>query len=247
MTINPLTAVKASRFPTLLLLPVLLILPSCDSVKAKLVKLLDETIEETGGEVVATEHAGPQEPVRKLNKDNFDEFTQLGGYVVVVDFYADRCPTCRQIAPILEGIANSNDKVLLGKLDTDVEENMPLARREKVKGIPDVRIYVNGSKVDGFVGGASADVIKNRIERQIENIQVVESAEPDEVSEPVKPEPAPQPSIQPRAPKPEPASKPEPKPKPKPKPKPEPKPEEQKEPTIKPMEKDWLPPGVERK
>ncbi|MDX1680744.1 MAG: thioredoxin family protein [Akkermansiaceae bacterium] len=231
---------KTPCFPALLLLPLLLLLPSCDSAKEKLLNLLDEKIEETGGEANTPEHAGSQEAVRQITgQDDFEAFTQLEGHVVVVDFYADWCPPCRQLSPILEGIAKSNDKVLLGKVDVDADENKPLASSKKVDGIPDVRIYVNGSKVDGFVGAPSAEVAKSRIERQIEHIQASAPAEAEAAEELAKPAPMPQ-VPEPPAPKSGEDNKPKPEAKPE-------NPVDQKEPTIKPAEKDWLPPGVERK
>jgi putative thioredoxin len=70
---------------------------------------------------------------------------------VVVDFWADWCPPCRMLGPILEQLAEQFEgKFLLVKVDT---QKMPdLAEAFRVSSIPAVFAFRDGQVVDQFVG-----------------------------------------------------------------------------------------------
>src|SRR6184192_1382052 len=57
------------------------------------------------------------------------------GNVTVVDFYADWCGPCRQLAPSLEQLARSDPEIALRKIDI-VNWKMPVARQFNVHSIP---------------------------------------------------------------------------------------------------------------
>ena len=89
--------------------------------------------------------------VRDLRGDEFDDFTRIGGRLVVVDFHAEWCGPCRQLGPVMEKLTNEfGGTVVLGKVDVD--EERALSSRMGVSGIPDVRIYLNGKEVERFTG-----------------------------------------------------------------------------------------------
>jgi thioredoxin 1 len=76
---------------------------------------------------------------------------------VVVDFYADWCPPCKLLEPVVESLATEYaGKVKIGKLNTD--ENPDLALRYGIMGIPTLGLFVRGKLVDrlvGYPGGAA--------------------------------------------------------------------------------------------
>jgi thioredoxin 1 len=76
---------------------------------------------------------------------------------VVVDFYADWCPPCVAMTPVVEALAGEfAGKVKIGKLDTDV--NQDIAIRYGVRGIPTLGLFKDGKLVDrlvGYPGGAA--------------------------------------------------------------------------------------------
>lgn len=84
---------------------------------------------------------------------------------VVVDFWAAWCAPCRQLAPIIEQIAERRaDEVVLAKVDIDA--NPGLAQEYQITSIPAVKGFRDGAVVAEFVGmqpGPSIEAFFNRV------------------------------------------------------------------------------------
>jgi len=84
---------------------------------------------------------------------------RAGSRLVVVDFFADWCGPCRQIAPAFEALTSEYPDVVFAKIDTQKE----LECSKEVRSLPTFRLYRGGQVIDEM-SGADIQGLKVKIQ-----------------------------------------------------------------------------------
>jgi thioredoxin 1 len=85
---------------------------------------------------------------------------------VVVDFWAEWCGPCKQIAPALEEIsAEIGDRVTIAKINID--DNPETPSNYGVRGIPTLIMFKNGEVADTKVGALPKNQLQQWIEQNL--------------------------------------------------------------------------------
>lgn len=88
------------------------------------------------------------------------------GELTLVDFYADWCGPCRQMAPIIEKIAADYEgRLTVGKVDT--MQYPQLSDKYRIVGIPLLILFKNGEIADKILGLHAEEDITAVIEKHL--------------------------------------------------------------------------------
>jgi len=92
--------------------------------------------------------------LKKVTDASFEADVLKSEKLVLVDYWAEWCGPCRQVAPVLEAIAAEHgDKIEIVKLNVD--ENPEVTRKYGILNIPTLGVFQNGEVVKELVGARS--------------------------------------------------------------------------------------------
>lgn len=85
--------------------------------------------------------------IKELRASEFETLVKEEEKPVVLKFTADWCPGCKQIAPIMESVAEELTNIIF--YDVDVDKDLDLAQQKfNVMSIPTLILFKKGEEVD---------------------------------------------------------------------------------------------------
>lgn len=220
----------------LLIIPAIAVLGSCDHIDAvgdKVNELKDMRKETTQGIdgmdlkaiVEGVEDTGPA--VQDIGEVDLQTFISESGRLNIVVFHVGWSDPCKRLVPVISGVVEEHPGIVrLGRINVD--QARELSAEMGVRNIPDVRFYIDGELVHKFTGDLSKGDIESLIATHAASIDpaAVVAAGLDQGFPGAADNAGTTPTV-PAKPRPSNA-----------------KPIEE---AVKPMDKDWLPPGMSRK
>ena len=101
-----------------------------------------------------------------VTDDNFDSEVLKSSKPIVVDFWAEWCGPCKQIAPTLEEISEEmSEQVTIAKLNIDQEINS--GTKYGIRGIPTMLLFKDGELKATKVGATTKSNIVSWIKENI--------------------------------------------------------------------------------
>ena len=101
--------------------------------------------------------------VRSVTDETFEQDVLTAPGPVLVDFWAQWCPPCHMIAPVLEKIALGRaDALTIRSMDYDA--NPLTGARYRVLSLPTLLLFVDGEPVASIVGAQPKSRLLARID-----------------------------------------------------------------------------------
>jgi thioredoxin 1 len=97
---------------------------------------------------------------------SFEQDVLKASKLVLVDFWAEWCGPCRQLAPVLEELSSE----LEGKVEifkVDIDQNTETPTKYGVRGIPTLIMFKDGKQIATKVGALPKSSLKEWIESNI--------------------------------------------------------------------------------
>ncbi len=104
--------------------------------------------------------------VNNISEAQFADEVLLAKELVVVDYWADWCSPCKQLAPIIDELAREyENRVKFVKVDTTAEAG--LAAQQGILSLPTLQFFQGGQVVKSLSGGKSKNALKKVLDELI--------------------------------------------------------------------------------
>ena len=92
--------------------------------------------------------------VRTVTDETFAAEVEQSRRPVLVEYWAQRCPPCRVVGPVLEAIAAEHEGVI-DVVKLNIDENPRTTRKYGVLHVPTISLFAAGQVVKEVVGARS--------------------------------------------------------------------------------------------
>jgi len=112
--------------------------------------------------------------VTEVNANNFEKEVTNSDIPVIIDFWSPSCMPCKMLLPVVEELS-SEYRGKLKFVKINVQENVELANKYDIAGLPAIVLTKKGREIDRTTGFAPEGILKARIDYMLEKLHLLKA------------------------------------------------------------------------